>query len=157
MPLCDILAGEWSDEILRVSFGGKASDKRVSANSKLVGEQLYMNRVSELWFVGKELVRTKQLYGVNKDLASEITGRKYDMVKGATLRMKIESKADFKSRLGRSPDLADAAFLCLDLARQRHGFVAVEPPKATEGGFSRPRRSMKQLTKLLSGDQLAPS
>ena len=157
MPLCDILAGEWSDEILRVSFGGKASDKRVSANSKLVGEQLYMNRVSELWFVGKELVRTKQIYGVNKDLASEITGRKYDMVKGATLRMKIESKADFKSRLGRSPDLADAAFLCLDLARQRHGLVAVEPPKTNESGFSRPRRSMKQLTNMLSEDHLTPS
>ena len=38
------------------------------------------------------------------------------MIKGSTLRMKIESKPEFKSRFGRSPDLADAAFLCLDLA-----------------------------------------
>lgn len=27
-PLCDLLAGEWSDDILRVSFGGKATDKK---------------------------------------------------------------------------------------------------------------------------------
>ena len=126
-PFCDVLAGEWSDQFLRVSFGGKASDRRVSANSKMIGQELYVNRVSELWFVGKEFVRTKQLFGISNDLAHEITARHYDMVKGVTLRMKIESKPDYKSRFGRSPDLADAAFLCLDLARQRHGVVAVDP------------------------------
>ena len=154
MPFCDILAGEWSDEILRVSFGGKASDKRVSANSKMVGDQLYMNRVSELWFVGKELVRTKQLFGINNDLAQEITGRNYDMIKGSTLRMRIESKADYKSRFGCSPDLADAAFLCLDLARQRHGLVAVDPPDKDSNSLPHQRRSIKELTDVLSGDGL---
>ena len=155
-PFCDVLAGEWSDQILRVSFGGKASDRRVSANSKLIGTELYVNRVSELWFVGKEFVRTKQLFGVNNDLAQEITGRNYDMIKGGTLRMKIESKPEYKSRFGRSPDLADAAFLCLDLARQRHGLVAVDPPEDSSGGqMPRPRRSIKQLTNALSGVELA--
>jgi len=155
-PFCDVLAGEWSDQILRVSFGGKASDRRVSANSKLIGTELYVNRVSELWFVGKEFVRTKQLFGVNNDLAQEITGRNYDMIKGGTLRMKIESKPEYKSRFGRSPDLADAAFLCVDLARQRHGLVAVDPPEDSSGGqMPRPRRSIKQLTNALSGVELA--
>lgn len=155
-PFCDVLAGEWSDQILRVSFGGKASDRRVSANSKLIGTELYVNRVSELWFVGKEFVRTKQLFGVNNDLAQEITGRNYDMIKGGTLRMKIESKPEYKSRFGRSPDLADAAFLCLDLARQRHGLVAVDPPEDSSGGqMPRPRRSIKHLTNALSGVELS--
>lgn len=154
MPFCDILAGECNDEILRVSFGGRASDKRVSANSKLVGEELYMNRVSELWFVGKELVRTKQLFGIDNALAQEITGRNYDMVKGSTLRMRIETKADYKSRFGRSPDLADAAFLCLDLARQRHGLIAVEPPENEKGSIPKPRKTLKNLTDVLSVDGL---
>ena len=154
-PFCDVLAGEWSDEILRVSFGGKASDRRVSANSKLVGSELYVNRVSELWFVGKELCRTKQLFGINGELAQEMTGRQYDMVKGGTLRMKIESKPEYKTRYGRSPDIADAAFLCLDLARQRHGLVAVEPiDSGNTGGFKKPRRSIKRLSKILSGQNL---
>ena len=154
-PFCDVLAGEWSDEILRVSFGGRASDRRVSANSKLVGSELYVNRVSELWFVGKELCRTKQLFGISGELAQEMTGRQYDMVKGGTLRMKIESKPEYKSRYGRSPDMADAAFLCLDLARQRHGLVAVEPIDSGDSGhLKKPRRSIKRLSKILSGQNL---
>jgi hypothetical protein len=69
--------------------------------------------------------------------------------------MKIESKPEFKARYGRSPDMADAAFLCLDLARQRHGLVAVEPLEGGESGkLSRPRRTMKHLTKVLSGQSL---
>ena len=53
-PFCDVLSneGDGFDQILRVSFGGKASDKRVSENSKLIGTELYINRVSELWWVG---------------------------------------------------------------------------------------------------------
>ncbi len=144
-PFCDVLAGEWSSRFMRVSFGGKASDKRVSANSKLVGHELYVNRVSELWFVGKELMRTRQVFGVNSDLAQEITGRNYDHVKGSTLRMKIESKPEYKARFGRSPDLADAAFLALDCARQRLGLVAVDPPKEGDMSFNKPRRSIKTL------------
>ena len=152
-PFCDVLAGEWSSGFLRVGFGGKASDKRVSANSSLVGEELYVNRVSELWFVGKELVRTRQLFGINGDLAQEICARNYELVKGGTLRVKIESKADFKSRFGRSPDLADAAFLCLDMARQRHGVVAVEPlPESSANGFQKRGTTFQSLRSALSSE-----
>ena len=154
-PLADILAAEFGDDILRVSFGGKASDKRVSTNSKLVGNELYVNRVTELWFVGKEFCRTKQLYGITNELAQEVVGRKYDMVKGSTLRMKLESKPDYKNRLGKSPDLADAAFICIDVARQRHGLVAVEPlDLGDKNQGSRRRRSMKQLTTVLTNQPL---
>ena len=154
-PFCDVLAGEWSDQILRVSFGGKASDRRVSANSKLTGQEMYMNRVSELWFCGKELVRTKQLFGIDNALAKEITARNYEMVKSGTLRVKIESKVDYKSRFGHSPDLADAAFLCLDLARQRHNLVAVEPAEGGDVKMPRQRRTIKSLTNVLASDNLS--
>jgi hypothetical protein len=151
-PFCDVLSGEWSDQVLRVSFGGKASDKRVSENSKLVGTELYMNRVSELWWVGKELIRTRQFFGISSDLAQEITGRNYDTVKGGSLRIRIESKPAFKARFGKSPDLADAAFLCLDLARQRHGLVAVSPPDESNPQMPRRRRTIKQLNNALQSD-----
>ena len=148
-PFCDVLSGEWASGFLRVSFGGMASDKRVSANSKSVGTELYVNRVSELWFVGKELMRTRQVFGVDTDLAQEITSRNYDMIKSGTLRVKIESKPEFKSRFGRSPDLADAAFLALDCARQRLGLVAVDPPEEGEKGRPYRRTTIKQLGKAL--------
>ena len=128
-PFCDVLAGEWHSSFLRVVFNGKPSDKRVSSNSRMTADQLYVNRVSEMWFVGKELVRTNQLKGIPSDLAQEMCARNYEMIKSGSLKVKIESKLEFKSRFGRSPDLADAAFLALDCARQRLGMVAVDPPK----------------------------
>jgi len=152
-PFCDVLAGEWSDQFLRVSFGGKASDKKVSVNSRKTGQDSYMNRVSELWWVGKELIRTKQLFGISTELAKEMTARKYDMVKSGSLRVKVEPKVAFKSRFGQSPDLADAAFLCIDLARQRHNLVAVEPLEGSNLGF-RKTRSLKGLANTLSSDTL---
>jgi len=148
-PFCDVLSGEWASGFLRVSFGGKASDKRVSANSKSVGTELYVNRVSELWFVGKELMRTRQVFGVDTDLAQEITSRNYDMIKSGTLRVKIESKPEFKARFGRSPDLADAAFLALDCARQRLGLVAIDPPEEGKEGRPYRRTTIKQLGQAL--------
>jgi len=132
-PFCDILAGEWSNEFLRVGFGGKASDKRVSLNSHLTGEELYSNRVTELWMVGKEFIRTKQIYGISADLAKEMCVRRYELIKGASLRVRAETKTELKQRVGYSPDIADAAFIGLELARQRHGFVAIDMPKDKEG------------------------
>lgn len=152
-PFCDVLAGEWSNAFMRVSFGGKPSDKRVSMNSQLTGEELYTNRVSELWFVGKELMRTKQIYNVNTDLAQEMCARNYDMVKTGSLKVKIESKPDFKSRFGRSPDLADAAFLALDCARQRLGLVAIDPPKEDSGGVFRRPVTIGDLQKSLQNTE----
>ena len=154
-PLADVLATEFGEDILRVSFGGKASDKRVSSKSKEIGRDLYVNRVSELWFVGKELCRTKQLYGIDSELAKEITSRNYDVIKNsANLKMKLEPKLAYKSRFGQSPDLADAAFLCLDLARQRHGLVAVDPPEKNSSGTLRNNKSMRNLSKILTPETL---
>jgi hypothetical protein len=148
-PFCDVLAGEWSPNFLRVSFGGKPSDKRVSANSRLTGIDLYTNRVSELWFVGKELMRTGQLTGIKNELAAEIVARNYEMVKSGSLKIKIESKPDFKSRFGRSPDIADAAFLALDCARQRHGMTAMDPPKEGSPFTMRPMKTIKAMSQSL--------
>jgi hypothetical protein len=149
-PFCDVLAGEWESSFMRVTFGGKASDKRVSMNSQLTGAELYTNRVSELWFVGKELMRTRQIYGVSSDLAQEMCARNYDMVKTGSLKVKIESKIEFKARFGRSPDLADAAFLALDCARQRMGLVAVDPPKDDEGSGYKKQVTIKSLSNALN-------
>ena len=149
-PFCDVLAGEWESSFMRVTFGGKASEKRVSMNSQLTGAELYTNRVSELWFVGKELMRTRQIYGVSSDLAQEMCARNYDMVKTGSLKVKIESKIEFKARFGRSPDLADAAFLALDCARQRMGLVAIDPPKDEDGKGYRKQVTIKSLSNALN-------
>ena len=53
--------------------------------------------MSELWFVGKELMRTGQISGIGNELAAEIVARNYEMVKSGSLKIKIESKPDFKN------------------------------------------------------------
>jgi hypothetical protein len=64
--------------------------------------------------------------------------------------VKIESKVEFKARFGRSPDLADAAFLALDCARQRLGLVAVDPPKDEKGSGFRKQVTIKSLSGALN-------
>lgn len=149
-PLCDVLAGEWSNEFMRVTFGGKPSDRKVGAANKMTGVDLYTNRVSELWFVGKELLRTKQMRGINTDFAKEICARGYELVKSGSLKVKIEPKQSYKMRMGFSPDIADAAFLALDCARQRLGLVAMEPIDNKQGsGFRMQRKTIASIRESL--------
>jgi hypothetical protein len=67
-------------------------------------------------------MRSGQLKGIVPDLAKEMTGRKYNTTAGG--KVTVEPKRDYKLRLGKSPDLADAFFLGLDLARQKLGIHA---------------------------------
>jgi hypothetical protein len=128
-PFCDVLAGEWSPDFLRVNFSGTASDKRVSQNTKLVGTDVYANRVTELWFISKELMRNFQVFGVTSDMAKEMVSRRYEIIKGNGTRVKAESKGELRARLGHSPDLTDASFIAVDLARSRFGLTPAEPRK----------------------------
>jgi hypothetical protein len=155
-PFCDVLAEEWSDEILRIQFGGLATERAVSANDRRIGKDAFANRVTEIWAVGREFLRTNQLKGINPDIAKEMTSRRYKTVSAVKgMKLRIETKPEFKSRVGYSPDLADATFMLLDLARERHGFVAVEMPHTVDGrpkqreeaslGFRRINQSIARL------------
>ena len=138
-PFCDVVAAEWSPSVQRVTFAGKATDRRVSMSNPTPCYDLYANRVSEIWFAGKDLIRCGQLKGVDQELAKEMCARQYETVKGGEgLRMRVESKLDYKKRAGSSPDLADAAFLLIDLARNRHGLIAFDLPE--NGGSGQPIR-----------------
>lgn len=121
-PFGDVVAMAWSPEVLGVQFGGKASELPVSISDTTLSCDRYTNRVSELWFGAKELIRTGQLKGIDRDLAREMCARKYSTKKGTSLRMEVESKTDMKARTGASPDLADAAMILIELCRQRFGF-----------------------------------
>jgi hypothetical protein len=125
-PFGDVVDVVWSREVLRVHFGGKASDRHVSLTDTTPSHERYSNRVSELWWAGKELIRNKQLYGVGRDLVREMTERLYTTEKGSGMRIRVESKADMKSRIGKSPDLSDAAFILIDLCRARLGLSATD-------------------------------
>jgi hypothetical protein len=132
-PFGDVVATLWSNEVLRVQFGGSASDLPVSLSDRTPSKARYTNRVTELWFSGRELMRTGQLKGVSPDLAREMCARRYETRKDVSLRMVAESKQDMKMRTGKSPDIADAAFILVDLCRQRFGFWSKNPESLKSG------------------------
>lgn len=130
----DIVAETWKDnsnqvvgtKILRVDFSGAPTDNLVSQGDSLTAKDKYDRRVSELWYVGVELMKYGQLRGLDDELIREMKARKYDTVKGGGtgLKIRVERKDDMKERLGFSPDDADAFFVLVDLCRQRHNFLA---------------------------------
>lgn len=122
-PFCDVVNVVWSREILRVKFGGKASDMPVSLTDPALGHERYFDRVTEIWYSGRELLRQGQLKGIPPQMAHEMTVRKYGTT-GAEKRIYAESKVDMKLRTKKSPDIADAGFILLALCRERLGFGA---------------------------------
>jgi len=146
-PFLDVLHNEWSRDVLAVQFSGKASDKPVSATDNRPANERYGNRMSEIWFQGNELLRSGQLKGIDHALAKEMVSRMYDTT-GSTARIVVEAKKDYKARVGRSPDRADAAFVLVDLCRERMGLMGGERFTVNKGRQEIWGNRMKKLDAL---------
>ena len=120
-PFADVLTSLWSNQFHRVNFAGKASDMPISTFDQTLSSDRYANRVTELWFSGKELLRTGQLKGIFPELAKEMCARLYISEKSGTAKVRAEPKPQMKARIGASPDVADAAFILVDLCRSKLG------------------------------------
>lgn len=94
--LTDIMK-ERGYNIMPINFGSSAQDS-----------DKYPNYISEAWFYLQSVIDTIQLPADN-DLIMELSSRKWKQdTKG---RRGVESKADYKKRGFRSPDLADACII----------------------------------------------
>lgn len=94
-------------EIVPVTFGARARNPKK-----------YPDNVTEMWDAFRERLGRGALRLIaDPDLAKELSSRKYDFAPDGRLR--IESKAEYKSRAGRSPDIADAALLAFYNPRAR--------------------------------------
>ncbi len=123
-PFGDIVAREWSNRVVRIDFGGQASELPASVSDPTPSNERYANRVTEIWFGAKELMRTGQIRGVTATLARELCARTYSTKKGSNMRLVAEPKPDMKMRIGKSPDEADAALMLVALCREKFGFGA---------------------------------
>lgn len=122
-PFVALLRRDIGVGFLNVCFSGKASMTPASPGDKRKGFERFKNMVSELWYVGKELIRTGQIKGLVPDVMSEMVVRTYKETGGL---VQVEPKADLKVRIKKSCDFADATFLSLHMARLRHGLVSTE-------------------------------
>ncbi len=121
-PFSTILAMKMGHGFKLVSFSGAASDMMVSSTDKRKGKDRFFNRVSELWYVGKEFVVGGQIRGLDPATMVEMCERTYTE-RGS--KVQVEPKDDMKKRTGgHSPDRADSWVGLIEVARRRHKFTA---------------------------------
>jgi hypothetical protein len=81
----------------------------------------------ELWYTLREFIQHGQIRGLDNETMIQLASR--EVVRGSDNKVSLESKRDYKSRMGgknpllaHSPDRADAAALTLQAAIMRYGF-----------------------------------
>lgn len=123
-PFSTIMAITMGRGFQMVSFAGAPSDKTVGTTNSRTGKDRFANRVSELWYVGKDLIKAGQIRGLDPETCSQMRARMYKLVDRE--KVEVESKKIMKQRTnGRSPDRADAFFGCIEIARRRHGLTSL--------------------------------
>lgn len=116
--VCDTIAREWSPSIQRIVSSWAASEREVSHENHNLACEVFANKRTEMWFYARELCDSLQLRGMNHDLASELCACIYEP-EDNTHKRRLEGKPDMKSRIGKSPDKADALCLALEAARRK--------------------------------------
>jgi hypothetical protein len=99
-------------------------------------DEHYSKFVTEMWFSVAETIHGEQMRELPMEVMLEGCMREYMMVLGN--KYEVEPKADTKDRMGRSPDLFDAAAILVEGAR-RLGFkiqrLGVAQEEASEDGW----------------------
>lgn len=123
-PFASLMAITMGRGFQTVSFAGAPSDKTVGTTNSRTGKDRFANRVSELWYVGKDLIKAGQIRGLDPETCIQMCARMYKLVDRE--KVEVESKKIMKQRTnGRSPDRADAFFGCIEIARRRHGLTSL--------------------------------
>lgn len=134
--LCDVFYRTWSGRIHRIEFGGAASDEPCSHEDVRPAREVYKNKRAEMYFRARDALNSGQLKGIDNETALELCSIEFDDRKD---RLVLMSKRDYREKFGKSPDLADCAVMCVEVARLK-GFRLAEvgeTAKALEGAEER--------------------
>jgi len=115
-----ILDNEWG-KIHRIEWGGAASERPMSGSDENKACDNYRYFVDELAFRLRYWMMAGRLGGLqnlHKKTIEQLSPRQYNIQPGNMTR--VESKDDYKKRLGESPDYADA-LMCLGELMARKG------------------------------------
>ncbi len=126
------VANVWGNGFHRVGFKDSPSEKPATADSTKTCKERFGTRRDEVWAIGMELVRGGQIRGLNRcpELLKQIKDATFEE---KNKKIYVEDKKSMKKRLGYSPDLADAFFIAVDVARQVLGMTPcnkIAKPKA---------------------------
>lgn len=117
--LADIAQREWSPNIIRIQFGGSASEEPAGLENSIPANIAYKNKRAEMFYRSRALMESGQLKGVDRDTAEELVAIEYsDMRSDGTLKpISLLDKIEFKKKFGKSCDLADCGVMLTDVAR----------------------------------------
>jgi hypothetical protein len=109
--------------IALISSMGKPTDRIAAEVDRRPCSDVYDRLVSEYWFSIYHSIKSRTFYGLDytSDLARELCLRRYSI---KSKKVSIETKDNFKSRVGYSCDLADSLVYCVEMAR-RNGLVFI--------------------------------
>lgn len=110
----DILQRTVSAKIARVMFSAAASDDAASLEDIRPACEVFENKRVEMFFRSRDLLNHGQLRGVDRETAVELCTLEFD---DSSRRIKLQSKKDYRKKFRRSPDYADCAVLCCEMAR----------------------------------------
>lgn len=120
--LCMIFRKEWGP-VIGVEFGGGASDEPVEEAGKTARE-VFDRRSSELNIMLRNFANANGIRGLPKKAEEEACMR-LTTHKG---KHRVETKADMKKRLRKSPDNLDACCIAIDIARQNGAVPGASGP-----------------------------
>lgn len=110
----------WSPMVNSIDFGGKPSERQVSADIDVSCRDYYSKFVTELWYSVRLIIEAEQFRGMTEEVMTEGCYREWMTVAGN--KIEAEPKAEMKLKSGRSPDIFDALVTAVEGARQR-GFT----------------------------------
>jgi hypothetical protein len=98
-------------EVVPVSFSGAADDSVVIPDQKKLASEQFANKMSQIWGQFRLCVINKTIRGCDQmsSAVKQLVGRKF--ITDDKKRFLVESKREYKKRLKRSPDQADARTL----------------------------------------------
>jgi hypothetical protein len=76
----------------------------------------YSKRITEIWFSVSEAIQSEQIRGLSQTTIDEGCARIYKVVRGD--KIELETKDDYKERVGKSPNEFDALGIGIERARQ---------------------------------------
>ena len=107
--------------VTRYNYANRPSDN-VTLGGRDKYSDRYADKVTELWVLASEFVRSRQIRGLDAEAGKYLTSRRF-VRRARNARLALEGKKDFKKRTGgRSPDEGDAAAMVCGIVRDVLGF-----------------------------------
>lgn len=145
VPFGDIVSNQWSSKVMGITSAGPATKSKVHGETHpgtkkpVLACERFANRATEIWYSAHPFFRSKQLKGVNMELAKELCSRQHSKNRSADGRtIQVETKRIFKDREGRSPDESDSYLGLVDFCKIRHHFQPGEFKATAQAAHNAP-------------------